>query len=147
MNAEKKTVSTSTLMRRLSKTSNISRFIEANAEVLQVPFFHEYISEKCNKMGETPEKIILRAGLDRVYGHQIFQGIRKPSRDKVIQLAFGFGLDVDETQELLCRAQHSMLYPKIKRDAAILFCIQRKQSFMDMQDLLDELGLTLLGGR
>ncbi len=109
--------------------------------------FHEYITEKCAQINIPPERVILRAGLDRVYGHQIFQGIRRPSRDKVIQLAFGFELDPGETQELLRRARYSELYPKIKRDAAILFCLQRKMSFIDTQNLLDELQLQIIGGK
>jgi len=144
---KKDNVSTSTLMRRLSGTTDIGRFFKANAESFGIPAFCEYISQKCEGMGVAPERVILKAGLDRVYGHQIFEGIRRPSRDKVIQLAFGFGLDTDGTQELLRRARHSELYPKIKRDAAILFCIQRKMNLIDVQNLLDELGLPLLGGK
>ena len=147
MAAEKGTESTSKFMRKLFKTTDIKHFLETNAESLCIPPFHEYISEKCCTMNLAPERVILRAGLDRVYGHQIFQGIRRPSRDKVLQLAFGFELDPEEAQLLLRAARHMELYPKIMRDAAILFALQRKMSFIDIQNMLDELGLQLLGGR
>lgn len=147
MGNENRNESTSTLMRKLCKTTNLDRFFKANEEAFQMSPFHEFITEKCTEINTAPERVILRAGLDRVYGHQIFQGIRRPSRDKVIQLAFGFDLGPDETQELLRRARYSELYPKIKRDAAILFCIQRKISFIDTQNLLDELQLPIIGGK
>ena len=47
--------------------------------------------------------------MPRNYAYQLFNGTRKPSRDKVIQLAFGFGLSVDDTQELLKVARQAPL--------------------------------------
>lgn len=78
-------------------------------------------------------------------GHQLFNGTRKPSRDKVIQLAFGFGLDMEQTQQLLKAAQKSPLYPKIKRDAAILYCIMHEFDFVKTQKLLGSFDIETLG--
>ena len=86
------------------------------------------------------------AQLDRVYGHQIFTGRYHPSRDKVIQLAFGFGLDEAEAQTLLKVARKPELYPKVERDAAILYCLHGGKTLIETQILLSELGLVLLGG-
>lgn len=137
---------TSTLLQKLFKTSNLKGFIERNAKDMEIPLFHIYISELCQTMGEVPERVIMMASIERTYGHQLFNGTRKPSRDKVIQLAFGFGLDVDGTQNLLKIAQKSVLYPKIKRDAAILYCISHNIGIVETQSMLNDMGLTLLGG-
>lgn len=139
-------VRTSTLLRRLFKASNLNSFIEENEYCLQTTPFHEYISRLCQKMGCIPEQIIKQTTIERTYGHQIFNGTRSPSRDKVIQLAFGFGLDVDGAQELLKVAHKTPLHPKIKRDAAVLYCISHHMSEMTTQNILLELKLTLLGG-
>ncbi len=138
--------STSTLLGKLLKTTNVKRFIESNDKQMKLPAFHSYIAQKCTNIGEVPERVINRAGIESSYGHQIFKGSRIPSRDKVLQLAFGFGFDLEDTQELLKVAQYNPLYPKIKRDAVIIFCINRKRSMIETQALLDELGLKLLGG-
>ncbi|MDD4833124.1 MAG: hypothetical protein PHC44_00090 [Lutispora sp.] len=142
----KKTVRTSTLLRRLFKAPNLEGFMEKNADDIQTPPFHEYISELCKVMDQVPERVIKQSSIERTYGHQLFNGIRKPSRDKVIQLAFGFGLDVDGTQKLLRMAQKNPLYPRIKRDAAILYCINHHIDVVEAQSILQDLGLTLLGG-
>jgi len=92
-----------------------------------------------------PEHIIKQSMIERTYGHQLFNGTRNPSRDKVVQLAFGFGLDVEGTQKLLVASQKSPLYPKIMRDAAILYCINHKKDILETQDLLQDLCLSLLG--
>jgi transcriptional regulator with XRE-family HTH domain len=137
---------TSTLLRRLFRAPDLDTFIERNANDMAMPQLHAYISALCGASGQVRERIIKRAGIDRTYGHQIFNGTRKPSRDKVIQLAFGFGLDVDGTQELLKVAQRSPLYPRIKRDAAILYCLNHHKDMLETQSVLQALGQPLLGG-
>ncbi|MEA4845891.1 MAG: hypothetical protein VB106_01530 [Clostridiaceae bacterium] len=142
----KKTIRTSALLSRLFKAPDLKTFFESNADEMAVPPFHFYILELCRKSEQVPERIIRRAAIDRTYGHQIFNGTRKPSRDKVIQLAFGFGLDVDGAQELLKLARHTALYPRIKRDAVILRCLNEHKDMLETQSSLQALGLTLLGG-
>lgn len=105
-----------------------------------------YITALCRKMELTPEWVIKQASIERTYGHQLFNGTRKPSRDKVIQLAFGFKMDVDGAQELLKASRKSLLYPRIKRDAAILYCLNNQKDVIETQSVLETLGLTLLGG-
>lgn len=138
-------VHTSTLLRKLVKTSDFNTFINNNADVVREKSFSEYISKLCADSGLIPEHIIKAAQIDRTYGHQLFNGTRKPSRDKVIQLAFGFGMTLDETQRLLLAAEKSQLYPKVKRDAAIIFCLTKRLSVFEVQSLLDSLDLSLLG--
>lgn len=146
MQQTSKNTSTSTLLRRLLKTRNLRDFLGKNEEAMQVPPFCAYIAGLCRDAGQSQESIIRRSTIERTYGHQLFNGTRKPSRDKVIQLAFGFGMDVEGTQEMLRIARKSPLYPKIKRDAAILYCIGRGADIMETQTLLLDLGLELLGG-
>ena len=54
-------------------------------------------------------------------------------------------MDYDETQDLLKIARKSPLYPKVKRDAVIIFALTRGLGIMDIQATLDELFLPLLG--
>ena len=140
-----KGINTSILLKRIAKTSDFHLFIKNNENVMMKKTFFMYLSELCEKNNLVPEHIIKTAQIDRTYGHQLFNGTRKPSRDKVIQLAFGFGMTVNETQYLLRIARKNQLYPKIKRDAAILFCLSKKMGVIDTQNMLESLGLTLLG--
>ncbi len=142
----KKEERTSSLLRRLFNTSDLEEFMANNAGEMEIPPFHVYITDLCRSQGWIPEQIIRLSAIERSYGHQLFNGTRKPSRDKVIQLAFGLGLDLDSTQKLLQIAQKNPLYPKIKRDAAIIFCINNQKDILETQSVLLNLGLTLLGG-
>ena len=136
---------TTTLLRELLSTPDLNDFISDNADILQQLPFHAYITQICTAAGQVPEQAIKRAGIERTYGHQLFNGTRNPSRDKVLQLAFGLGLDFDGAQKLLRVAGMSSLYPKIERDAAIIHCLHHNKDVYETQAVLQGLGLTLLG--
>ena len=110
-----------------------------------LPTFPDHLARLCAEREVARERVIQRAHIERSYGHQLFNGTRRPSRDKVIQLAFGFGLDVEGAQELLKIARQAPLYPKIPRDIVLLRCLHEKRSVWEAQDALDSMGLTLLG--
>jgi len=138
---------TDALWNQLFKAPSLEHFIGKNEEAIGLAPFHVFITELCENRGEVPERIIKRGDVERSFGHQLFRGSRKPSRDTVIQLAFGFCADIELTQSLLKHAGHSPLYPKVKRDVAISYCIFHRFSLLETQSVLMELGLPLIGGR
>ena len=143
---DKKRLSTEELFALLFKTPSLPLFLEGKGSDIMLPDFHEYISSLCAEQSEVPEHIIQRAGLEKSFGHQLFSGRRTPSRDTVLQLAFGFSLSVTGTQELLKVARKSPLYPRVKRDSAIIYCLYHGKSFDDTQSILYDLDLPILGG-
>lgn len=136
---------TLTFQRKLLEAPDLDAFLEDNADQMVTPRLCYYLAELCRDKGRTAGQVIRLADLARTYGHQIFNGTRKPSRDKLIQICFGLGLDVKEAQSLLKMAQKSLLYPKLLRDAAIMRCLHDGKTILQTQALLDRLGLTLLG--
>ena len=140
------TVSTNALMNRIFKSNDLDTFIVKNGDHLWVEDFCSMVKTLCEERRLVPERVILQSQIDRTYGHQLFNGTRNPSRDKVLQLAFGMELNVDETQKLLRAANRSTLYPRLKRDAVILFCLNKGYSIADVQEELIGHGMTPLGG-
>ena len=138
-------ISTSTLLRRLFKTASIARFIRHFDRQMEFVTIDTYITDLCVNKNVRPEHIIIKSGIERTYGHQLFNGRRKPSRDKAIQLAFGFEMNYNEAQDLLKAARKSPLHPKIKRDAVIIYALNRGLAMSDVQATLHELELPILG--
>lgn len=136
---------TSSMFAELREGEMFLKFVGENEDCFLEQSFAEYITMFGKKRGVSPSKVIRNAQIDRVYGQQIFSGVRKPSRDKVIQIAFGFSLTLEETQKLLQIADKSKLYPKIKRDAAIIFGLNNGFDLQRMQELLYEADIPLLG--
>ena len=142
-----KALSTSELWARLFKSATLDRYLSDAEDIPELPPFAEYISGLAVQKGERAETILKRGAIESSFGHRLFSGARKPSRDTVIQLAFGFMLDADETQTLLKVARMTALHPRVKRDAVIAFCLQHHKSFMDAQELLYENKMPLIGGK
>ena len=72
----------------------------------------ELLADLLERKQLTRAAVIRAAGLARTYGYQLFDGTYTPTRDKLIQLAFGFQLTVEETQALLKAAGHAVLYTR-----------------------------------
>lgn len=140
-------INTNTLMKRLFKAADLDTYLQGNDSNLQPPDFYSLLKSYSERRKMLPARVIEQAQIERTYGHQLFNGTRRPSRDKVLQLAVGLGLSVDETQRLLRAAGKSQLYPRLKRDAVILYGIQKKLPILAVQESLTKYGLTLLGGQ
>lgn len=131
---------TTDLFEELITEKDIKRFAGDNqAHFIDQPLT-DYLSEllKDNKLKKAD--VIKLSGLNGVYGYQIFDGRREPSRDKVLQLAIGFGLDLEETKKLLKCAGLGELYPRIKRDALFIYAINNSMNIDETEALLYKMG-------
>lgn len=107
----------------LKNTKNIEQYIKSNEDYLAerdlAGYLEKLLSEKHMKKSELSK----RAGLNSSYVYDIFAGRKKPSRNKVLAMCFGFKLNSDESNHLLNYASLSELYPRIKRDSIIIFAL------------------------
>ena len=139
-------ISTGELWARLFKAPSIGSYLDEHSGTT-LPTFADYIVQLSEERGLKHEAVIAQAGLERSFGYRLFNGTRKPSRDTVLQLAFGLGLDCDAAQQLLKVAGASALHPKVKRDAVIAYCLHKGAIFVEAQQALHDNDLPLLGGR
>ena len=136
---------TTTLLKKLVNGKSLQGVLDSEARTFAEIPLSEYLRGLCEERDMVPEQVIKKAQIDRTYGHQLFNGTRNPSRDKLIQLSRGFELSLEETQTLLKKAGKSMLYPKIKRDAACIYGISHGMNMMELQELLLSADVPLLG--
>ena len=146
MNDKSTSMNTQELWAKLFRSSSAERFLTDSGEAMELPAFSDYITELCNAKGEKPERVLKRGNIESSYGHRLFAGGRNPSRDTVLQLAFGLELDTDAAQQLLKVARAAPLHPRVKRDAVIAFCLYHHTSMIETQQILAENALPILGG-
>ena len=79
-------------------------------------------------------RVVRMADLNETFGYQIFTG------HKVLQITFAMALSVRETNRALTAAGVARLDPKCRRDAIILFCIDRARSLQKVNEELYRLG-------
>ncbi len=104
-------------------------------------YFNEYIGEN----GLVLSEIIDRSGISRNYAYNIVNGTRNPSRDKIIALCIGAGMNVSTCNRALKIAKEGALYPKDERDAHIIIGINSGiTKVIDINIVLEQAGLQSL---
>ncbi len=135
---------TTRLLNELKNAKSFVGFVDKNTDAFSDESISDYLQRLCFERNVELAQVIRRSGIDRTYGYQLFNGRRTPSRDKLIQLGFGFPLMFSELQMLLRMAGKSQLYPRIRRDAAIIYGLNNNYTMTQMQELLEEQELPLL---
>jgi hypothetical protein len=128
----------------LKEENNINNFLIKNESAFISQDIIEFFNNMIAKYKVEKSDVIQRADIDRSYGYQVLRGYRSASRDNYIRIAIGFGLDLEDTKRLLNVTQASPLYIKIKRDAAIIYCIEKHLDLSSTQELLYSLNLKIL---
>lgn len=119
----------------LLNAKNIEEFLKNQDNMLNLTL-SEYLSFLLYQKDLRVADVVKDSKLTKSYVHQIFNGEKKPSRDKLIAIAFGLHLDKKETQRMLKLGGCSELYVRQTRDAIILFAIHRGMGIAAANDLL-----------
>ena len=93
MEQEPQPSTTKLLLERLFRAPDVGTYLRDNAALMEMPSFDRFIRALSEELSLSRAVVIARSDIPRNYAYQLFNGTRKPSRDKVIQLAFGFGLE------------------------------------------------------
>lgn len=135
---------TGELLDILRNTSNIDSFMEKEQENFVADDLTAYLEKLLEEKSLTKSDCIKHSGLDRTYAYQIFSGMKKPSRDKLLALCFAMKLTEEEVQTLLKHCGYTPLYPRVPRDGIILWALNQHFSVSDVNELLYEGDFELL---
>ena len=100
----------------------------------------DYLFDLLRERGIKRADVVRASGLHQTVVYDIFSGKSYPDRDNAIMLAFGLGCDLVETQRLLRLAGVSELWPKVRRDAIVIWSIKEGLSREECDDELWRLG-------
>lgn len=126
---------TEELLNELLFTDSLSAFIVAALGDKDVTL-SEYLNRQLEVKQLKKSAVIKNAKLNPTFAYQIFSGDRNASKDKLLQLSFSMGLDLQETQRLLKIAGAGELYCKTRRDAIIIYCLSKKMSLAETDEIL-----------
>lgn len=129
---------TDELLQELLDSPSIEQF--ADAHDLGSRSISEYLQSMLEAHNMKRIDVIHAANLNETFGYQIFTGARQASRDKLLQIAFAMGLSLVETRRLLQAGAANNLYCKTRRDAIIIFCLNRSASLADVNEELYRFG-------
>jgi hypothetical protein len=135
---------TEELFAELKEIEKIEVYLQENRSEMLDRTFQVWLSDMLREKKLKKSAVIAASGLNVTYAYQIFAGKRKPSRDKVIALGFGFKPSLAEMQNMLKYSENTGLYPRDKRDSVIIFCVNKGYGIIELNEILYELKLPLL---
>lgn len=137
--------STEELTNILKSKKSYTEFFREEVGELEFKSMAEYLSMLLTEKGLQKNEVIARSNLDRNYAYQIFNGRKQnPSRDKILMLAIGMGLTLEETRKLLKVSELPDLYVRGPRDSIIMLCIHNGKSLMETNEELSCYGVDIL---
>ena len=136
---------TSKIVEELKLCPDFTTFYSENKAYMVSESLAELLARLLTEKGLRKAEVIRRAELSEVYAYQIFSGLRVPDRKKLLCLAVGMGLTLDEVQTLLKCAGYSPLYVKLPFDSIVLYGVCKKLSVVEINELLFAYGHETLG--
>ena len=136
---------TSEIVKELGLCPDFQTFYTENKDYMVTQRLTDLLNQLLESKGLQKSQVIKNAEISEVYGYQIFSGIRVPERKKLLCLAVGMGLNIEETQQLLKCAGYAQLYVKLPFDSIVLYGLCKNLSVVQINGLLYEYGLETLG--
>lgn len=136
---------TQELLEILKSKKDYSQFISEEAGEILFTSVSEYLELILSQKGLKKSEAIQRSNLDKNYAYQLFNGNKtNPSRDKVIMLAFGMSLSLEETNRLLKMCGLAELYVRSLRDSLIIHCLNQGYDLITTNENLHDRKLEIL---
>lgn len=136
---------TTEIVKALQLCGDFKTFYDENKHYMVNKSLAQLLEQLLQETGMTKAKAIKNAEMSEMYGYHIFAGTRIPERGKVLALAVGMGLNLEQTQQLLKCAGYSPLYVKLPFDSIVLYGICKKMSVAQINELLYDYGMETLG--
>lgn len=130
--------STGDLMESLSASENLDAFFTENESQFCGEDIAAYLNQLLRQKHLRKSTVIRRSMLSEIYAYQIFGGVKKPRRDKLLCLALGMGLSLEETQKMLRVCGFPPLYVRHQRDCVIIHALLHQLTVSELNALLDE---------
>ena len=106
----------------------------------------DYLEQLRAAKGLKRSEIIRASDVNATFVYDVFKGKSRLGRDNAIMLALGMGCTLLETQRLLRLDGVSELWPKVRRDAIIIWCINHGFTRLQTDEELYRLGEKTLFG-
>ena len=136
---------TTKILEELQLSPDFRSFYHENRDYLVSQTLAQLLEQLLDEKGLKKSQVIKNAELSEVYGYQIFSGIRIPDRKKLLALAVGMCLNIEQTQKLLKCAGYPPLYAKLPMDSIVLFGLCKGLGVVEINELLYEYELETLG--
>ena len=133
------TVRTDELIKILSQNeSNPLKALKEVTPYMDLPPLADHLKVLFEARGFAEAEVFEWIALERTMGYRIMSGTRNPSRNVLLRIAFVLSLSLEETQYLLNVGGKAALYPRVRRDALLVYGIAHQLTMPRMDEILLE---------
>ena len=136
---------TANLLEELRDCSDFNRFYREHEDSIVSMSLSQLLNALLVKHEMKKSEAIRGSELSDDYAYQIFSGLRIPERKKLLSLAIGMRLNLEELQTLLKTAGYAQLYVKNPFDCILIYGICKKLSVCQINHLLYDYAMETLG--
>ena len=136
---------TARIIEELQLNDTFRTFYDENKDYLITQSLGEMLTQFLFQQGLTKPEVVKRSDLSEVYVYQIFSGIRKPERKKLLCVSIAMELNLEQVQTLLKCSGYAPLYVKRPFDSVVMYGICKKFTVSQINELLFEYNLETLG--
>lgn len=129
-------LTTSKLLAFIKKSGSFSEVTEAFHDNQEEPAFCHFLYQLMDKYQMNAKDVIQASGIERSYYYHILSGQKLPGRNIILRISLCMHATLAETNQLLRLAHQGALYAKIRRDAAIIFAIEKKYTMQQTNEFL-----------
>lgn len=126
-------------------SDNPKAFLKENLE--ESKDLGAFLTTKLDEKKLKKATVIHDAQIGETYGYQIFSGSRsKPDRNYILALCIAMGLSLRDIRRALCLGNVGDLYAKNRRDAIIIYCVNKSYTLTQANEELYKHGEETITG-
>jgi transcriptional regulator with XRE-family HTH domain len=130
-------MNTDELTNKLKECDDIDTFLDENVNEFSENAFREFLGDLLTKSKSNKTKLATETGMSTSYISEIFRGDKvAPGKNMLLKIAFGLKLTLDEVNRLLVLGGKAPLRSKLRRDAIVIYSVEKGLSLGQADDLL-----------
>lgn len=142
MKTEKKK-STSQRLLQIRRSGTFREVLDSHSTQNE-PVFCQYLYGLMEAQHLSAKELITETGIHKSYFYAVLAGQKTPGKNIIIRFSLALRCSLNETNRLLRLAGLSDLYPLMRRDAVLIYAVERKATIRKANEMLEEAGEELL---
>ena len=132
------------LVQKIQNAASITEALRLVEREGQAASLKELLVSSMDARQYSPQDLSKHIDVERSTLYRLISGERLTTRNVLLRIALVMRLSLTETQALLRSGQRAELYPPVKRDALLIFCITHELTMEQTEEMLKRKGFSSL---
>ncbi len=134
-----KKITTSQMLTQIRQSRDFRGALEVYQQA-DKPTFSQYLYSLMEARGLSAQDMIVQTEINRSYFYAVLAGQKIPLKNITLRIGLTMRCSLAETNQLLRLAGLSPLYPRVRRDAVLIYAVEHKVSMQQTNEMLEQAG-------